>query len=199
MGRSHEGHPARVRGRRGRRARWSSGWRSRAATTASSSSTRTSRARGARSRTSTSGAPTSSPTWWRRSRARRLREGHVHRGHRGARQGRPGQPSATCRTRQEMQQFQAAQDGLSSALSRLLVVVEKYPELKATAELPRPAGPARGDREPDRRRAQALQRDRAGVQHGAPALPDRVLRRHPRASRSGRTSRPRRAPTSRRR
>ncbi len=29
-------------------------------------------------------------------------------------------------------QFQAAQDGLSSALSRLLVVVEKYPELKAT-------------------------------------------------------------------
>jgi LemA protein len=31
----------------------------------------------------------------------------------------------------EMQQFQTAQDGLSSALSRLLVVVEKYPELKA--------------------------------------------------------------------
>jgi LemA protein len=29
-------------------------------------------------------------------------------------------------------QFQAAQEGLSSALSRLLVVVEKYPELKAT-------------------------------------------------------------------
>jgi LemA protein len=28
--------------------------------------------------------------------------------------------------------FQSAQDGLSSALSRLLVVVEKYPELKAT-------------------------------------------------------------------
>jgi len=32
----------------------------------------------------------------------------------------------------EMQQFQTAQDGLSSALSRLLVVVERYPELKAT-------------------------------------------------------------------
>lgn len=28
--------------------------------------------------------------------------------------------------------FQAAQDGLSSALSRLMVVVEKYPDLKAT-------------------------------------------------------------------
>jgi LemA protein len=32
----------------------------------------------------------------------------------------------------EMQAFQSAQDGLSSALSRLMVVVEKYPELKAT-------------------------------------------------------------------
>mgnify|MGYP002682822543 CR=1 FL=1 len=30
-------------------------------------------------------------------------------------------------------QFQQAQDGLSSALSRLLVVVERYPELKSTA------------------------------------------------------------------
>ncbi|HNZ96706.1 MAG TPA: LemA family protein [Thermoanaerobaculia bacterium] len=30
-------------------------------------------------------------------------------------------------------QFQAAQDGLSSALSRLMVVVERYPELKTTA------------------------------------------------------------------
>jgi len=33
---------------------------------------------------------------------------------------------------QSLQQFQAAQDGLSSALSRLMVVVERYPELKAT-------------------------------------------------------------------
>ena len=31
-----------------------------------------------------------------------------------------------------MQQFQEAQDGLGSALSKLMVVVEKYPELKAT-------------------------------------------------------------------
>lgn len=30
-----------------------------------------------------------------------------------------------------IQQFQAAQEGLSSALSRLMVVVERYPELKA--------------------------------------------------------------------
>lgn len=32
---------------------------------------------------------------------------------------------------QMMQQFQAAQDGLSSALSKLMVVVERYPDLKA--------------------------------------------------------------------
>ena len=32
----------------------------------------------------------------------------------------------------QLQQFQQAQDQLSSALSRLMVVVEKYPELKAT-------------------------------------------------------------------
>jgi LemA protein len=32
----------------------------------------------------------------------------------------------------QLQQFQSAQDGLSNALSRLLVVVERYPELKAT-------------------------------------------------------------------
>ncbi|HJU83324.1 MAG TPA: LemA family protein [Holophagaceae bacterium] len=33
---------------------------------------------------------------------------------------------------QALAQFQKAQDGLSSALSRLMVVVERYPELKAT-------------------------------------------------------------------
>ena len=38
----------------------------------------------------------------------------------------PGNLDATA-----IQNFQAAQDGLSSALSRLMVVVERYPELKA--------------------------------------------------------------------
>lgn len=33
----------------------------------------------------------------------------------------------------QLQQFQQAQDSLGSALSRLLVVVERYPELRATA------------------------------------------------------------------
>ncbi len=36
-------------------------------------------------------------------------------------------------TSESLQQFQQAQEGLSSALSRLMVVVEKYPELKANA------------------------------------------------------------------
>jgi len=35
-------------------------------------------------------------------------------------------------TAEQFSQFQKAQDGLSSALSRLLVVVERYPELRAT-------------------------------------------------------------------
>lgn len=34
---------------------------------------------------------------------------------------------------QRFEQFQQAQDGLSSALSRLMVVVERYPELRSTA------------------------------------------------------------------
>lgn len=39
--------------------------------------------------------------------------------------------SETLTDPQALQAFQQAQDGLSSALSRLMVVVEKYPELKA--------------------------------------------------------------------
>ena len=42
--------------------------------------------------------------------------------------GVPNDPAAFAK-------FTAAQDGLSSALSRLLVVVERYPDLKATPEL----------------------------------------------------------------
>ena len=40
-------------------------------------------------------------------------------------------PSKAPANPQDLQKFQAAQDQLSSALSRLLVVVEKYPDLKA--------------------------------------------------------------------
>jgi LemA protein len=41
--------------------------------------------------------------------------------------------SADKLTPENIKAFQASQDGLSSALSRLMVVVEKYPDLKATA------------------------------------------------------------------
>jgi len=45
--------------------------------------------------------------------------------------GPPGAAAATTVNQASMDQFAAAQAGLSSALSRLLVVVERYPELKA--------------------------------------------------------------------
>ena len=45
--------------------------------------------------------------------------------------GAPGSQSNLPNNPQAMAQFEAAQTGLSNALSRLLVVVERYPELKS--------------------------------------------------------------------
>lgn len=45
--------------------------------------------------------------------------------------GPPGAQSNTPNNPQALAQFEAAQNGLSSALSRLLVVVERYPDLKS--------------------------------------------------------------------
>ena len=45
--------------------------------------------------------------------------------------GAPGTASNMPNNPQALAQFEAAQNGLSSALSRLLVVVERYPELKS--------------------------------------------------------------------
>lgn len=45
--------------------------------------------------------------------------------------GPPGAAAAIPSDPNAMQQFEAAQQGLSSALSRLLVVVERYPDLKS--------------------------------------------------------------------
>ena len=42
-------------------------------------------------------------------------------------------PNQAPKTAEELQKFEQAQRALSSALSRLLVVVERYPDLKATA------------------------------------------------------------------
>src|SRR4051812_13967425 len=46
-------------------------------------------------------------------------------------QGAPGTAANLPNDPNAMQQFAAAQEGLSNALSRLLVVVERYPELKS--------------------------------------------------------------------
>jgi LemA protein len=45
--------------------------------------------------------------------------------------GPPGAAAGTTTNQAQMDQFAAAQQGLSNALSRLLVVVERYPDLKA--------------------------------------------------------------------
>jgi LemA protein len=47
--------------------------------------------------------------------------------------GPPGAAAAPTGDQAAMDQFAAAQQGLSNALSRLLVVVERYPDLKANA------------------------------------------------------------------
>ncbi|HEX8251711.1 MAG TPA: LemA family protein [Thermoanaerobaculia bacterium] len=45
--------------------------------------------------------------------------------------GPPGAAAGVTDNQQQLDQFAAAQQGLSSALSRLLVVVERYPELRS--------------------------------------------------------------------
>jgi LemA protein len=45
--------------------------------------------------------------------------------------GAPGAAAGVTENENQMEQFAAAQQGLSNALSRLLVVVERYPELKS--------------------------------------------------------------------
>ena len=57
--------------------------------------------------------------------------------------------------------FQQAQGELTGALSRLLVVAEHYPNLRANQALPGPARAARRHREPHHRRAQPLHQDGA--------------------------------------
>ena len=61
---------------------------------------------------------------------------------------------------------------LQRAVSRLLVVSERYPDLKANQALPRPARAAGRHREPHHRGAQPLHPDGAGVQRAGAQLPD---------------------------
>ena len=113
------------------------GVRRRRRTTRSSSSIRACRRSGARSRTSTSAARTSSPTWSETVKGAAAFEKETFTAVTEAR-SRVGQVSGAAGAKTagdpaQLAQFQEAQDGLSAALSRLLVVVERYPDLKATA------------------------------------------------------------------
>ena len=63
-------------------------------------------------------------------------------------------------TAESMQQYQAAQGELTAALGRLLMIQEAS------------AGPARGNGEPHRYRAEPLQRGGARLQYADPPLPD---------------------------
>ena len=68
--------------------------------------------------------------------------------------------------------FQAAQAQLQSALSRLLLVAENYPQLKSDAVFRDLTGAARGHRESDHRCAQPLHQGGAGFQRDRALLPD---------------------------
>ena len=70
------------------------------------------------------------------------------------------------------ERLQQAQGQMSSALSRLMVVVEHYPDLKANENFQGPAEPAGGHREPHQRGAPALQPVGGGVQLHDPVLPE---------------------------
>ena len=67
--------------------------------------------------------------------------------------------------------FRDAQDQLSSALSKLLVVVERYPDLKATQAFRDLQVQLEGDGEPHRGRADAFHAGGAGVQQRAQHVP----------------------------
>ena len=73
----------------------------------------------------------------------------------------------------QLEQFQAAQGQLSNALSRLLVVVERYPELKANQNFLRFAGATGRNGEPDLGRARKFQHRGAELQHGGAQFPDK--------------------------
>ena len=72
---------------------------------------------------------------------------------------------------QAFARFQAAQAELTSALSRLLVVVGELSAAQIGRELPRSAGAARRHRKPHRGRAQSLHQGRAGIQRDGALVP----------------------------
>ena len=95
----------------------------------------------------------------------RARVGQVRRSR------RPSGPQSNCRTiRTRWTSSQARRQGLSSALSRLLVVVERYPDLKSNQNFLELQSQLEGTENRIAVERETLQRDRAGVQHGHPPL-----------------------------
>ena len=67
----------------------------------------------------------------------------------------------------QLDAYQKAQGQLGSSLSRLLVTVEKYPELSSTQRFPRSPVADRGHGKPHQRRPQPVQRLDPGLRHAA--------------------------------
>ena len=82
----------------------------------------------------------------------------------------------------QLEQFQAAQGQLSTALSRLLLVSERYPELKANQNFLSLQAQLEGTENRILGRARQLQQDGAGLQCGGAQFPDKFDRGHARFS-----------------
>ena len=104
----------------------------------------------------------------------RLREVHPRGGDPGPGERGPGEPRQPA---QRPRRVRALPAGPGRPLERPLPPHggrRAIPRAQGQPELPRPAGRPRGHGEPDRGRAQPLQREGPGVQHGPPAVPDRA-------------------------
>ena len=110
-----------------------------------------------------------------------LREGDVHRGDRGAREGRPGLAAGDREARRRSGGLPALPAGAGRAVVGAVAAAGGRRALsrpEGDAGVSRSAGAARGDGEPHRGRAHALQPSGAGVQHRARQLSHRDRRRH---------------------
>lgn len=80
-------------------------------------------------------------------------------------------------TEENIAKYQQAQDALSSSLSRLLVSVERYPDLKATQNF-RDLHPTGRDGKPDYGGTPEVQPDSPVFQHEHPLFPAQYRGRH---------------------
>lgn len=84
---------------------------------------------------------------------------------------RVGQIQVNADDEASLKQFQQAQGELGSALSRLLVVSENYPQLKSDQSFRDLQVQLEGTEKPHHRGARPLYPDRAGLQHVYPVVP----------------------------